>query len=216
VALYPRQKKYFEEAYKAGEHGWPIEDPSLFVINFLRKVRLPGKNLRVLDLGCGEGRHTFLFAQKGWRSVGVDYQPLALERAKNIAKQKEFGHDFSFVLGDLFYLPFRSHTFDALIDFGVLHHVPKRDTPVYLKTVVSLLKSNGFFLLSCFSVKFKHYPGEKRKRNWLVHRGHYDRFFKKTDFPQLFGKSFNVLAIDEERQGCYSFYNVLLRKRDHA
>ncbi|HEX9758664.1 MAG TPA: class I SAM-dependent methyltransferase [Nitrospiria bacterium] len=216
VALYSRQKKYFEEAYKTGEHGWPVEEPSPFVIDFLRKVSLPGKHLRVLDLGCGEGRHTFLFAQKGWRTVGVDYQPLALERANKIAKQKNIRPGFSFVLGDLSHLPFRFQSFDALVDFGVLHHVPRRDTPHYLKTVISLLKSNGFFLLSCFSVKFKHFPGEKRKRNWLIHRGHYDRFFKKTDFSKIFGNFFSILDIEEERQGSYSFYNVLLRKRDHA
>ena len=216
MVQYPQQKKYFENAYRTGEHGWPIEEPSSFVVEFLKKVHLPTRPRRVLDMGCGEGRHTFLFARKGWLSIGMDDQPLALERAKKIAQDKNLPKGFSFVLGDIFHLPFLPSRFDVLLDYGVLHHIRRADTPSYLKVVVPLLKPNGFFLLSCFSMKFKHYPGEKRKRNWLVHHGHYDRFFKKSDFQVIFGKFFRVLEIQEERQGCYAFYNILMRKKNYA
>ncbi len=216
MSIYPLQKKYFENAYRVGKHGWPIEEPSPFVSQFLNQFRSASKGLRVLDLGCGEGRHTLAFAKKGWCAVGLDYQPLALEKAKTFAHKKKIQQKVSFVLGDLFHLPFRTHSFDVLVDFGVLHHIRRRDTAFYLKTVDSLLASNGFFLLSCFSVMFKHYPGERRTRNWLVHQGHYDRFFKKTDFSDIFGNVFTILRIQEERQGSYSFYNVLLRKRGHV
>ncbi len=216
MSIYLRQRRYFEEAYRTGEHGWPVEEPSGFVMDFLKQGEFPRGLLRVLDMGCGEGRHTLLFAREGWQAVGVDYEPLAVKRAKVFAKRKGIRNGFAFVLGDIFHLPFPSQSFDVLIDYGVLHHVRRSDTQSYLRSVVPLLKPRGYFLLSCFSTRFKHHPGERRRRNWLVHRGHYDRFFKKSDFFRIFGGDFSVLRLEEERQECYAFYHLLLRKRGHA
>jgi len=58
-------------------------------------------------------------------------------------------------------------------------------------------------------------PGERRTRDWLVHRGHYDRFFRRRDFAALFGGWGDVLAIREERNGLAGFYHVAMRRK-HA
>jgi hypothetical protein len=76
-----------------------------------------------------------------------------------------------------------------------------------------MIKPGGYFLLSCFSTKFKHHPNERRTRNWLVHAGHYDRFFRREDFRSLFGRWFDILELTEDRDGSYVFHNVLMRKR---
>jgi SAM-dependent methyltransferase len=166
---------------------------------------------RVLDLGCGEGRHTFACAELGLTAVGLDYQSLAIARARSIPKAKRLRRGCRFLVGDAFHLPFKLGTFDLIIDCGCFHHVKKMDTARYLKSVVPLLIPGGYFILSCFSWRFRHYAGEKRRRDWLVHRGHYDRFFKKPYFYEIFGDRFDVLRIEEEREGLYAFYQVLMR-----
>jgi SAM-dependent methyltransferase len=113
----------------------------------------------------------------------------------------------------VFALPFRPETFDVVVDYGCLHHVRRSDTQRYLDQVVSVIKSGGHYLLSCFSTKFKHHAGERRTRNWLVHAGHYDRFFRRADFPVVFGRWFDILALTEDRDGLYVFHNVLMRKK---
>ncbi len=216
MSLYLEQKGFFEEAYRSGVHGWPTTDPSRFVAEFLKIFRKKNPQGRILDIGCGEGRHTFLFAGAGYTAVGVDLQPLAICRAKSFARSKGIVQGVKFVLGDVFSLPFRPTDFDVLIDYGCLHHVMKKDFPRYLKSTLPLLRPGGYLLLSCFSSKFKHHPGERRTRDWMVHRGHYDRFFRKSDFKTLFGKFYDILKTREEqdqKHPYYIFHHVLMRKK---
>ena len=168
MTLYRRQKEYFKQAYQTGEHGWPIEEPTPFVLRALNRIRKSHERngpVRILDLGCGEGRHTMVCARKGFYAVGLDYQPLAIRRAGAIAREKRMRGNFRFTVGDVFRLPFQGKTFGGLIDYGCLHHVKISDTRRYLDSVLPLLQSRGFFILSCFSTKFRHHPGEKRRRN---------------------------------------------------
>ena len=166
----------------------------------------------VLDIGCGEGRHTRAFAGAGALAVGVDLEPKALARAREAADRGS-ARGLGFAQADVFALPFAPATFDVVLDYGCLHHVRRRDTQRYLEQVVPLLKPGGYFLLSCFSTKFQHHAGERRTRDWLVHNGHYDRFFRRRDFDAMFGSEFDILEVTEDRDGLYVFHNVLMQKR---
>lgn len=211
--LYARQRRYFAQAYETGEHGWPTTEPSDFAVKFLKKIKPHLPRAKVLDIGCGEGRHTLLAARHGFFAVGLDYQPLAVKRALGFAKSQGITTGLSFLIGDVFRLPFHEKSFDVLIDFGCLHHVKKKDFPRYLDSILGLLRPRGYYVLSCFSTQFKHHAGERRTRNWLVHRGHYDRFFRKQDFKTLFGRDFDQLDYHQERDEYYVFHQVLMRRR---
>lgn len=212
LGIYRVQRGYFERAYETGVHGWPVEGVSPMVAKFLRRARR-GDGRRVLDIGCGEGRHTIAFGQAGYRAVGLDFQSGALQRARTAIRTRRAETTCRLARGDVFALPFRHETFDVVLDYGCLHHVRRSDTPRYLAQVVPLLKPGGHFLLSCFSTKFKHDPTERRTRDWLVHHGHYDRFFRRADFASIFGGAFDVVEISEDRDGLYVFHNVLMRKQ---
>jgi len=209
TGIYRAQRAYFSRAYETGRHGWPIVGVSPMVARFLRSAK--GRGGRALDIGCGEGRHCAAFAQAGFQTVGVDLEPKALARAR--AERDGTAAGPRFLQANVFALPFSADTFDVVVDYGCLHHVRRTDTRQYLEQVVPLLKPGGYYLLSCFSTKFKHHPGERRTRNWLVHAGHYDRFFRRADFPAIFGRWFDIADLTEDREGSYVFHNVLMRKR---
>ncbi len=210
--IYESQKMYFERAYQTGQHGWPVTGPSDFVVRFLKRFQSEKQSGRLLDIGCGEARHAGLFANAGYEAVALDYQLLALKRAARFFEGQ--GSNLQLMQGDVFHLPFIPASFDVLIDYGCLHHVRRRDTQAYLNSVIPLLKPKGYFLLSCFSEHFKHHAEEVRRRDWLVHQGHYDRFFRREDFGEIFGNDFDLLEIAEEREALYAFYHVLMQKRD--
>jgi SAM-dependent methyltransferase len=54
---------------------------------------------RLLDLGCGVGRHSLLFAERGWKVTGIDLAAPSLEYARQEAS--DAGLDAQFHLADI-------------------------------------------------------------------------------------------------------------------
>jgi SAM-dependent methyltransferase/uncharacterized protein YbaR (Trm112 family) len=79
---------------------------------------LEGK--RVLEIGCGAGRHALRTASRGAEVVALDYS-LAVESAIENTRGIDSVH---VVQGDVYHLPFRKRQFDAAYSLGVLHHLP--------------------------------------------------------------------------------------------
>ncbi|HNS16872.1 MAG TPA: class I SAM-dependent methyltransferase [Bacteroidales bacterium] len=62
--------------------------------DFIEKEILYNKNVRVLDLGCGTGRHTIELARRGYRVTGIDLSEAQLKRAREKAKKAGLVIDF--------------------------------------------------------------------------------------------------------------------------
>ena len=75
---------------------------------------------RILDLGCGMGRHSVFLAREGFDVVGVDIAPTGLRELRDaLEKRLIFG---SLAFGNMEDLPFRDQVFDAVIAIQVIHH----------------------------------------------------------------------------------------------
>lgn len=204
--IYARQKKYFRKAYETGRHGWPEVGPTPHVARWVRSLG-NGRGRTALDLGCGEGRHTILLARRGYDVTAVDLEPLALRKAK--AYVRKSGLDARFEVADALRLRHADGAFDLVLDYGCFHHVVTRDWARYRRGIARVLKPGGHLLLSVFSTKFRHHPEERRTRNWLVHRNHYDHFFTRAELRAAFEPDFRLRGVREELDGLNGFLHAL-------
>jgi SAM-dependent methyltransferase len=90
----------------------------------LERLRVrPGE--RLLDAGCGEGRHCFGALERGARVVGLDLDQGALRAAAGALRNRarELGALGEMIRGNAFTLPFRNEAFDKVICSEVMEHV---------------------------------------------------------------------------------------------
>jgi len=96
----------------------------------------------LLDIGCGQGRSTFPFANKSIQIVAFDISKnMILEAQKQYSKSKTKA-DIVFMVADAASIPLKSGVFDFIITYGVLHHLPnpKKTASEILRI---LQKNNG-------------------------------------------------------------------------
>lgn len=100
------------------------------VFEFLKKPR----NLSVIDLGCGSGQSIEFLLQSGFTNV-VGVEPEAALFA---------GKRLNIRRGDLCDLSFLTETFDAVLLFGVLHHLRTvEEMSCALRNIRGIMKSGA-------------------------------------------------------------------------
>jgi SAM-dependent methyltransferase len=122
-------------------------------VGFLLDLLALGNNARVLDVGCGPGRHTIALARAGITMIGVDVSRKFLDIAAENARSAGVGAGFFEV--DARQMPFDGE-FDAVISicqgaFGLMG----RDDPVVMKRMAEAVKPGGRVVLTAFSAYFE-------------------------------------------------------------
>jgi ubiquinone/menaquinone biosynthesis C-methylase UbiE len=118
-----------------------VEAPMLF------RGFVPGQFKRVLELGCGPGIGTLriLRSLEPRELVATDFDAGMIPRAKAYVGRKWSQGGVVFQQADATRLPFASGEFDAVVAFGVLHHIHEYQKAV--REVARVLKNDGAFLL---------------------------------------------------------------------
>lgn len=107
------------------------------------KYLSPGDLL--LDVGCGNGRHSLLAAGKVKEVIGFDVDKSQLKIAVAEARRRGINNvEFEYGSAEK-KLPYRSNSFDKVLFFGVLEHLYSRKE--VLSEVNRVLKRNGRLLL---------------------------------------------------------------------
>ena len=75
---------------------------------------------RVLDIGCGSGQHSRIFAQKGFSVSGIEISETAVQECRAAFRALNLAGEFH--CGDARRLPFCGRSFDASFMSLILHH----------------------------------------------------------------------------------------------
>lgn len=145
-------KKFYSELNFPGPYQ--LEDFDIYkehgIFNrYLKEVEnvlLPGQH--VLDVGCGTGMLTNLFASRcpDIKFTAVDFSN-SIEYGREFSLRHGFSH-VNWVKQD--FLEFSSDTrFDVIVCCGVLHHIPEYG--VALAKIRDLLSDNGKLVLSVYN-----------------------------------------------------------------
>ena len=126
------------------------------------------KNMVILDLACGQGRHTLELARRGFRNVnGLDRSHYLIRKAKNTCLTE--GLSASFKEGDARKLPYPTDTFDLVMilgnSFGYFEST--EDDMKILKEVFRILKPNGRFLIDVADGNYLRDNYNPRSWEWI-------------------------------------------------
>ena len=100
---------------------------------------------RLLDLGCGAGRHTFAALERGLDVVAADLDDAVLKDVaafgRALIDESDFRASLSCVNANALRLPFASESFDRVIASEIFEHIPQDE--IAMREVARVLKPGG-------------------------------------------------------------------------
>jgi D-alanine-D-alanine ligase len=134
---------------------------------FLDALDLPRKS-KILDLCCGQGRHTLEIARRGYSNVvGLDRSHYLINRARKISRAE--GLQITFKEGDARKLPFPVDSFHAVLiagnSFGYFDS--SKDDHRILKEVLRVLQPEGTLLIDITDGAYMREHFEPRSWEWI-------------------------------------------------
>lgn len=158
---------------------------------------------RVLDLCCSSGGHALNLAKKGFNVTGVDFSPIAINQAKELAEKMGVNNQVEFLVGDarrVSKLLENKNSFDAIISMGTSIGYYDDDTDKsIIKQLNELASSNGVLVMDLGNRDYvikHHQPLDiVKKGDWEFHdyrrlnleesRGYNDWEFYEKDGEDL-------------------------------
>ncbi|HEX8222142.1 MAG TPA: class I SAM-dependent methyltransferase [Chloroflexia bacterium] len=143
---------------------------------------------KVLDLGCGAGVPSTQFLARRFDTTGVDVSAKQLELARTYAPNA------TLIKSDMVALSFPEATFDLIVAFYSIIHVPREEQPGLVGNIYAWLKPGGRFLATWPLVEWE---GEEKDWQgwgatmWWSHFGGADNLL------MLRGAGFAIESVEE-------------------
>lgn len=114
------------------------------IMNDLLKWARDYEPKRVLEVGSGSGLISAFLAKHGFEVTLLDISPIAIDIAKKQFSQMQVSA--SYVVGDLFRMPFKPESFDLVWNAGVLEHFVDEERLIALRAMASVTKEGGLVI----------------------------------------------------------------------
>jgi SAM-dependent methyltransferase len=200
------KRQAWDEIFK--RDGRVFQEPHPDIPPAAQRWREQGRQ-RVLDLGCGSGRHVVYLAQNGFKVWGLDNSPRGLALTQQWLSEKGLVADLR--LGDMTArLPYADDFFDAVISVQVIHHARAATIRHIVQEVERVLKQDGFVFISVPRLRNQGLEFEQVEPNTFVpldgpEKGLPHHYFTPEELREFFG-NFRVsdMHLDAVNHYCLS------------
>jgi ubiquinone/menaquinone biosynthesis C-methylase UbiE len=209
----------WELAWREGR--WEEASPPLpAVVDFAEDLRREGAK-RVLDLGCGAGRHSIFLGKAGFQLTALDISETALKTLEGRLRTASIDN-VNLVRHEMLELPFIDDYFDGVVCTNVLHHgllAEIKRTSLEIHRVMR--RGASAFIVALSTADFRRGNGRRLERNTYVftegeERGIVHHFFPRQELESCFSEfetvSFEERLIPIEQGGNRAHFLVRLRK----
>lgn len=180
-------QKYDNESFTQGTMG---------ECDFIEKELESDKSLKILDIGCGTGRHSIELSKRGYSLTGIDFSESQLARAREKAIQNNLKIDF--LKYDARNLPFNNE-FDVAImlcEGGFpLMETDEMNFEI-LKNVTKSLKKSGRFIFTTLNGLFPLYHSVKEFCVSTVDEG--NATCHSNAFDLMTFRDFNITEVEDD------------------
>lgn len=173
--------------------------PAPEVLAFINE-NLPTNNKKILDLGCGLGRHSLAFAEQGFQVTAVDYSKQALDELDSISQKNSL--IIETILGNYKTRVFSDAEFDIILSYNVLYHGSKEEFQSSINLCSDYLADNGRFMFTCPTRTDEKYGSGIKvaehtyKSENSVHAGDIHYFSSEEDLRDML-KKFEIISIEK-------------------
>lgn len=129
--------------YADGDLPWDTGEEDVHLVAAIERHGIEaGKGL---EIGCGTGTNAVFLAQRGFQVTAFDLSALAIEQARDRARQAGVSIDFQ--QADMLHLPDWSERFQFVFDRGVYHVLRRENVEAFLDALVKLIDDRGLYLV---------------------------------------------------------------------
>ncbi|MGL1893227.1 MAG: class I SAM-dependent methyltransferase [Spirochaetaceae bacterium] len=189
-------KKIWDEIYEKENFtpGWgsPGLDNNIvtYVKAYINEYKL--KSLSILDIGCGNGRNSFVKEELEKDGVivdytGADFSEKALTYCRETYTDKEFIH-LDITDNNL---PLKE-SYDVIIDCGCFHAIPPEVRIKYIDNVKKHCSDSSLLIIGAWYREEKH--TEVDKPSYFPYLYLDEWFLNRSDMTQIFNNKFNVIS----------------------
>lgn len=157
--------------------------PSELVVNIAEK--LP-KNLKALDLGCGEGRNAIYLANMGFVTSAVDISESGIEKLNTVASEKNLKVASSVCDMRKYNFP---HEFDFIVCKGCLHLINRNEWKIVLENMKKFTTCGGYHIVDVFTDTLPEPDDQRGLMIGLFKEGELFEYYRDWEIIQT--KSFN-------------------------
>lgn len=117
---------------------------------------------KLLDFGCGLGRHAVFFAKEGFDVSAFDLSEAGAAHLRDWASREKLSVDVR--TADMLALPYGDEAFDGLFAYHVISHTDTKGMQTILKEIRRVLRPGGeFYLTLCSKAAWLYgYPDAPR------------------------------------------------------